>query len=86
MDELKPVSPEGAEKDYKYDEYAVRSAVDCLMKAEEYKRDPKMMELIGKEVGKRQKELASLKDLRAKKAEVDEKVTKKAFGKDEDEE
>ncbi|NJM54501.1 MAG: hypothetical protein HC841_00015 [Verrucomicrobiae bacterium] len=69
---------------YKYDEWAVRSAVDCLMKAEEYKRDPKMMELVNKEIGKRQKELASLKDLRAKKAEVDDKATKKAYGKDDE--
>jgi hypothetical protein len=83
MNETKaePCSPD-SEK-YKYDEWAVRSAVECLIKAEEYKRDPKMMELVGKEIGKRQKDLASLKDLRAKKAEIDAQEAKKAFGEDE---
>lgn len=84
MDEKMNTVPAQAEKDYKYDEYAVRCAVDKLMAAEEVKRDPKMMKLVGQEIGKREKELASLKELRGKKAEVGEKAVKDAYGEDDE--
>lgn len=52
----------------KYDEYAVKDAADTMMRAEEHKSDPKMMELVGKHLNKKKKhihKITSIKELRA---------------------
>jgi hypothetical protein len=73
-------------EDYKYDEYAVRNAVDKLLEAECIKGDPKLMKLVSAELGKKQKAIASLTELRQAKKDVQEADVKAAYGEDEAEE
>ena len=58
-------------KDKKYDEYAVKCAADCLMEAEMYKQDPKMMGLVQDMLAKKKKAITSIDGLKSKAAEMD---------------
>jgi hypothetical protein len=51
-------------EDYKYDDHAVNSAFDTLMRAEEHKQDPKMMDLVHKKAKKHKKSIRSIAELR----------------------
>ncbi len=57
--------------DHKYDEYAVQSAMDTLIRAEEIRSDEKMMGLVNKQLSKKKKAINSIADLKAKAAEMD---------------
>ena len=48
-------------KDSKYDEWEVKSALETLTRADEIKKDPKMMGLVEKELKKQEKSLAMAK-------------------------
>lgn len=65
-----------AEKENKYDKYAVECAAKTLMEAEEIKKDPKMMALVGKELDKKKAHIGSIQDLRDKAAEMDSEDSK----------
>lgn len=65
--------PINSKEDYKYDEYAVKSAVDCLMRAEDIKKDEKMMKLVKEQLGKQQKAIRSIADIKEASAKMDEK-------------
>jgi hypothetical protein len=69
---------------YKYDEHAVRCAVEKLLEAEVIKDDPKMMKLVSAELGKKQKAIASLADLRQAKKGVQDADVEAAYGDDEE--
>ena len=47
-----------------YDDYEVDSAVDTLMKAEEIKRDPKLMKHCNSCMGEKSKSIKSIADLK----------------------
>ena len=54
--------------DHKYDEYAVQSAMDTLIRAEEIRADEKMMGLVNKQLSKKKNainKIEGLKDLKA---------------------
>lgn len=57
--------------DHKYDQYAVQSAMDTLIRAEEIRADAKMMGLVQKELSKKKKAINSIADLKAAAAEMD---------------
>jgi len=63
----KPMS----EEERKYDEWKVKCAADCLLEAEMYKQDPKMMQLVKEHIAKKKKAILSVDGLRAKAAEMD---------------
>ena len=70
--------------DHKYDDYAVKRAVETLMEAEEIKSDSKMMALVKEQMdkkGKHIKKVSSLKELRSiaakKSAEEPEEKSEK---------
>ena len=73
-------------EDYKYDEYAVRNAVEKLLEAECLKDDPKMMKLVAAELGKKQRAIASLSDLRKAKTKSQDDEAAVAYGEKEAEE
>ena len=65
----KKKAPELASKpmsmdDHKYDDYSVQSAFDTLMRAEDHKSDPKMMDLIHKKMKKHKRVIKSIDDLK----------------------
>lgn len=56
--------------DSKYDEWAVKSAAETLVRAEEIKQDSKMMKLVSKHITKQKKAIDSIEDLRERYQEV----------------
>lgn len=51
-------------KDHKYDDWAVKSAMETLMRAEEIKQDPKMMKLVSAHLKKQKKAIRSIEDIK----------------------
>lgn len=69
--------------DHKYDEYAVQSAMDTLIHAEEIRADSKMMGLVSKHLTKKKKAINSIADLKAAGAEMDKEDAADAKASDE---
>jgi hypothetical protein len=65
-------APEPKLHDHKYDDFAVDRAVEVLMQAEDFKKDPKMMKLVHAKLDKKTRAISSIKDLRDVKAQMDE--------------
>lgn len=57
-------------KEDKYAEYCVEDALRILTKAEEYKKDSKMMKLVSELASKKKEEFSSIADLRGKYNEM----------------
>lgn len=51
-------------EDHKYNDYSIEEAVRTLMRAEEHKSDPKMMEHVHQKMKKQHKVISSIKELR----------------------
>lgn len=57
-------------EDHKYDDYAVQSAFDTLMRAEEHKQDPKMMKAVHAKLSKQKRAIKSIQDLKTARNEM----------------
>lgn len=59
--------------DSKYDEWEVKDAHRALTRAEEIKKDPKMMKLVQAYNKKQKKAIESIEDLKVKAKELEDK-------------
>jgi hypothetical protein len=50
--------------DKEYDEHKLKESAECLMEAEEIKKDPLLMQKIKEYLAKQEKKIKSLKDLK----------------------
>lgn len=57
-------------EDHKYDSYAVQSAFDTLMRAEEHKNDPVMMKHVHKKLKKHKRAIKSIQDIKDAREEM----------------
>lgn len=62
--DIKIVTSSGQTENRSYKDWEVKAWVDCLMEAEEIKADPAKMALIKPHLGRKEKVLKSLKDLK----------------------
>ena len=66
MSELaQPVSPDKEEGKKKIESYEVDNAVDCLLRAEEVKRNKPLMKLVLKKLDDKKSAITSLQELRS---------------------
>ena len=65
-------APAGTEDDSEPQEYEVKDAADTLLRAEEIKKNKKLMPHVHRHLNNKMKQIGSIQDLRDKKAALDD--------------